>query len=275
MNQGPAAGHWRRELLSWVIPQDLLDAAPQSPYGWPATLWKRRAAAALASDRETPTLATVARLAGPAGTVLDIGAGNGGASLPLAQKGHPVTAVEPNETMLEGLAVAAAGLPVTIFEGRWPDSMVQVGPHKVAMCAHVVYDVAEVGGFLTAMTERAEAGVVVEMTERHPWVHLGRFYRALHQFDRPIGPSWEDLGAVVHEVTGADPAVEHWHRPDDLWFESVDEILELYGRRLLIGPDRWDELRNLLEPDIRDGPDGFQVNSETGDLVTMWWPPRH
>ena len=275
MNQGPAAGHWRRELLSWVIPQDLLDAAPQSPYGWPATLWKRRAAAALASDLETPTLATVARLAGPAGTVLDIGAGTGGGSLPLAQKDHPVTAVEPNETMLEGLAVAAAGLPVTIIEGRWPDAMEQVDPHKVAMCAHVVYDVAEVGGFLTAMTERAEAGVVVEMTERHPWVHLGRFYRALHHLDRPIGPSWEDLAAVVHEATGADPSVERWHRPDDLWFESVDEILELYGRRLLIGPDRRDELRDLLEPDILESPDGFQVNSESGDLVTMWWPPRH
>ena len=261
--------------MSWVIPQDLLDAAPQSPYGWPASLWKRRAAAALAFHGETPTLATIARLAGQAGPVLDIGAGTGGASLPLARKGHPVTALEPNETMLEGLAAASTGLPVTILEGRWPESLELVAPHRVAMSAHVVFDVAEVGPFLAAMTQRAEAGVVVEMTERHPWVHLGHFYRALHNLERPVGPSWEDLVAVVHEVIGVDPAVEQWHRPDDLWFESVEEILELYGRRLLIGQDRWGELRDLLEPEIASGPDGFQVSTEIGDLVTIWWPPRH
>jgi SAM-dependent methyltransferase len=261
--------------MSWVIPQDLLDAAPQSPYGWPATLWKRRAAAALASRWETPTLATIARLAGPAGAVLDIGAGTGGASLPLAQSGRQITAVEPNETMLEGLEAASAGLPVTIIEGRWPEASERVAPHEVAMCAHVVFDVAEVGPFLSAMTEKAKAGVVVEMTERHPWVHLGRYYRALHNLERPIGPTWEDLAAVVHEVIGVDPAVEHWHRPDDLWFETVEEILELYGRRLLIDQERWGELRDLLEPEIVSGPDGFQVSTETGDLVTMSWRPRH
>jgi hypothetical protein len=142
------------------------------------------------------------------------------------------------------------------------------------MCAHVVFDVSEIGPFLTALSERATAGVVVEMTSRHPWVHLGPYYLALHGLERPLGPSWEDLVNVVHEVIRVDPTVEHWQRPTDLWFESVDEILELYGRRLRIGPDRLAELRGLLEPDIVSGPDGFQVGTESRDLVTIWWP-RH
>ncbi|MEX0667698.1 MAG: hypothetical protein WD313_05160, partial [Acidimicrobiia bacterium] len=139
-------------------------------------------------------------------------------------------------------------------------------------CAHVVFDVSEVGPFLIAMNERASAGVVIEMTDRHPWVHLGPYYRALHGLERPLGPSSEELVEVVHEVIGVDPTVEHWQRPTDLWFESVDEILELYGRRLLIGPERWAELRTLLEPDIVSGPGGHQVGTESRDLVTIWWP---
>ena len=274
MKEGPAAGHWRRELNAWVIPQSLLDAAPQSPYGWPASLWRRRAAAALASDRQTPTLDVIARLAGSDGSVLDIGAGTGRASLPLAQAGHPVTALEPSQTMLEGLADTGLGLPVTVIEGRWPDSKEMVETHEVVMCAHVVFDVAEVAPFLSAMNERAAAGVVIEMTNRHPWVHLGPYYRALHSLDRPLGPGWEDLVEVVREAVGVEPTVEHWNRPTDLWFESVDEILELYGRRLLIGPERQDELRALLEPDLISGPDGYQVGTEGRDLVTLWWP-RH
>jgi SAM-dependent methyltransferase len=271
VREGPAAGHWRRELNAWVIPQDLLDAAPQSPYGWPASLWRRRTAAALAVDRRTPAFDVTARLAGPGGAILDIGAGTGRASLPLARAGHPVTALEPSETMLAGLADASVGLPVTVVAGRWPESKELVGIHRVAMCAHVVFDVAELGPFLTAMNERSSAGVVIEMTDRHPWVHLGPYYRALHGLERPVGPGWEDLVAVVHEVLRVDPAVEHWQRPTDLWFESFDEILEFYARRLLIGPDRWPELRALLEPDIVSGPGGYQVGTEDRDLVTVWW----
>lgn len=272
MNNGPAASHWRRQLEAWVIPQHLLDAAPESPYGWPTSLWRRRAAVALASDRQTPTTETVARLAGPAGTILDIGAGTGRASLPLARAGHPVTAVEPNPTMLDGLRDTSAGLPVTVIDGRWPESANLVAPHKVAMSAHVVFDVADIGPFLAAMSDRASVGVVIEMTDRHPWVHLGPYYQALHGLDRPPGPSWEDLVNVVREVVGVEPNVEHWQRPTDLWFESMDEILEFHGRRLLIGSDRWAELEHLLEPDILTGPDGLQVGTEGRSLVTIWWP---
>jgi hypothetical protein len=139
------------------------------------------------------------------------------------------------------------------------------------MCAHVVFDVADVAPFLAAMGERATAGIVIEMTARHPWVGLAPYYRALHGLERPRGPGWEDLVAVIQEVAEIEPDVERWQRPSDLWFESVDEILELYGRRLVIGESDWPVLRTLLEPDIVEGPQGFQVGMESRDLVTISW----
>ena len=182
----------------------------------------------------TPTTARVEALAGARGSVLDVGAGTGRASLPLARLRHPLTAVERSGSMLSGLRDLANGLPVEVVEGSWPEVAPLVGSHSVAMCAHVVYDVREIGPFLSALSERASSGVVIELTETHPWTHLGPYYRALHGLSRPSGPSADDLAAVVEEVLGVSAVLERWTRPPDLWFESRQEIIELYGRRLVL-----------------------------------------
>jgi hypothetical protein len=173
--------------------------------------------------------------------------------------------------MLDGLKITSAGLPYAIVEGRWPDAATLVGIHDVVMASHVVYDVADIGPFVLAMDSVAGNGVVIELTDRHPWVHLAPYYRALHGLERPDGPSWEGLAEVIVEAVGREPSVEVWKRPSDLWFESNQEILEFFGRRLLIGPDRWPELERLLEPEIFAGPGGLQVGDEDRDLITMWW----
>lgn len=60
--------------------------------------------------------ALISRLSALAGCapahVLDVGAGIGHLSLPLAERGHRVTAVEPAAAMLERLQARATGLPI-------------------------------------------------------------------------------------------------------------------------------------------------------------------
>jgi 2-polyprenyl-3-methyl-5-hydroxy-6-metoxy-1,4-benzoquinol methylase len=266
-----AADRWREDLAAWAIPSEILDQAEESPYGWPEALWKRRASRALDRGEWTPTTERVAELAGSGGSILDIGAGTGRASLPLARAGHPVTAVERNAGMLRGLREMAAGSPVTIVEGSWPEVGEEVGTHDVAMCAHVVYDIADIGPFLRTMAKRARRGVVVELTAHHPWSHLTPYYLALHGLQRPAGPTAEDLAEVVSEEVGVKPSLERWERPPDLWFESREEILELYGRRLVVPRRRWDELGEVLEPDIISRDEGFVLGSEPRVFATVWW----
>ena len=46
------AERWRSQLEAWRIPDELLAAVEDSPYGWPQALWKRRSQAAALDARE-------------------------------------------------------------------------------------------------------------------------------------------------------------------------------------------------------------------------------
>ena len=265
-----AAAKWRRDLESWVIPQELLDAVPDSPYGWPANLWRRRSASA--RNRQSGfTLELVIRLlaegSDPA-ALLDVGAGTGRVALPIAAAGWTVTAVERDPGMLEALRSEATGQSIDVVEGSWPD--VPVGHFTVSLASHVAYDVADIGPFLRALTEHGST-VVLEVTDRHPWVGLGPLYRELHGLDRPDGPTAEDLIAVVEEVTGVATSVERWRRPGDLWFESWDEATAYYGRRLVLPGERWPELTALLGERLVEKDGRLVPTGEDRDLVTIWW----
>ena len=265
-----AAERWRSELEAWAIPQQLLEAVTDSPYRWPVELFRRRNITA-EEMAPSPTSETVERLAGPGGTVLDIGAGAGRASLPLARTGHPVTAVEKAPEMAAALREESVGVGgYAVVEDEWPTA-VDLGSFDVVMAAHVVYDVPLIEPFLRAMAAHSLRGVVLELTEAHPWAPLGPYYRALHGIDRPDGPTVDDLVDVIREEMGVEPTVERWERPGGTWFESWDEIIELYRRRLVVPPARSDEVRPLLEPDVEIHDGRMTVGEPVRRLATVWW----
>ena len=242
------AERWRLQLEAWRIPDELLDAVEDSPYGWPQALWKRRSRAAI-DEPEPRTLQIVRDLLGQFGSLLDVGAGRGRASLPLAAEGNRLTAVEPDPGMASGLRedAAARGVAVEVIEGSWPEVSASVEPVDVAMSAHVVYDVHEIIPFLAAMQKKARGAVVIELSDRHPWAGLAPHYRVLHGLERPDGPTADDLIEVVSEMLERPPQVERWHRSGGLHFESIDEIREMFGRRLVLPRNRWEELDDVLE----------------------------
>ena len=73
------AERWRRDLESWAIPDEILAAAPESPWTFPVELFVSRAEA----STEHPTFSNEAAMVAlrPGGSVLDVGCGAGGASI--------------------------------------------------------------------------------------------------------------------------------------------------------------------------------------------------
>lgn len=269
-----AADRWRADLEAWAIPQELLDAVDESPYGWPVEMFRRRNETARTAD-EPETTRIVAELLGDDGTLLDVGAGTGRASIPLAVAGHRVVGVERSPAMADGLRQELADLDAdyTVIEAGWPIDSPDIGMFDVVMCANVVYDVQDIVPFLTAMQAHARRAVVVELTETHPWSSLAPYYRALHGLERPDGPTVDDLVDVVEEMTGTPPTVERWQRGGGMWFESWDEIERLWARRLVLPSDRREELRSLLEPDVVEVDGRLSVGDPTRRMATVWWRP--
>jgi SAM-dependent methyltransferase len=264
------AQQWRAQLEAWALPEELLASVPESPYGWPAKLWQRRSLSADERPETTPTYSIVKRLAGEGGSILDIGAGTGRASLPLARVGHPLTAIEPSPAMAAAFHTEADGTGAGLIEGSWPDVAAEVGEHDVVMSAHVVYDVQDIDPFLEAAWSRARRGLVVEMTDRHPWAWLGPYYLALHGLERPQGPTADDFISVINERAGESPEVIRWSRSPDLWFEDWEEILDLYQKRLVLPEDRRAELRRLLASEVVERDGRLVVGTHDRQLVTLW-----
>ncbi len=267
-----AAEHWRKQLEGWAIPAELLATVESSPYEWPVELFKRRRRVEADRQEEPFTTELLRRLLPKQGSLLDIGAGTGRASLPLAVEGHSLTAVEPNEAMRRGWAQEAAGMRVNLIEGRWPEVADQVPVHDVAVAAHVVYDVSEIAPFLLTLANRVRVAVVLELTQAHPWSSYATYYRVLHDLERPSGPTVDDLVALVEEL-GWKPSCELWEREGSVWFESWDEIEELMARRLVLPAARRGELRELLRPDLRERDGRLYLGDDRRKMATVWWIP--
>jgi len=125
--------------------------------------------------------------------------------------------------------------------------------------------------FLQALHRAARAGVVLEAGERHPWSGLTKYYRALHGLDRPDGPDAALLVEVVEEALGVSPQMERWSGPGRLRFADLQELVDLYRRRLLVPVERSAELAVLLAPDIMEQGGWLSVRDDPG-VVTVWWP---
>lgn len=264
---GVAARRWAEDLAAWAIPAEILDRAPESPWGCPPALFAQSAADAVhagAGSRSPSNLSALEAL--PAGgSVLDVGVGGGAASLPLVPEAGAITGVDESAAMLGRFAELAERLGVAHqeVEGSWPAVAGAVPVADVAVCHHVAYNVGDLPPFLAALAARARRRVVLEVTVEHPQSVLNELWRHFHGLTRPTGPTVDDLMAVLAELgIGAD--IRRWELGSRWRGMSREDLVAFARRRLCLPAARDAEVAARLDEDFFAGP---------RRLATIWWDP--
>jgi len=268
---GSAAQRWRETLAAWAIPEHITAAVTDSPWVLPTEVFTRRAddyvaaPAGISWERASQALA-------PRGSVLDVGAGAGAASLPLAPKTTELIAVDSSDSMLDALAERAAklGVAARTIVGRWPDVAPDTPVADVVVCHHVFYNAPDLDTFAAALHDHARRRVVVELPETHPLSALNPLWKTLHGLDRPTQPTVADAVAVLREI-GITPHEERRRRPQRPEYGSFDALVSVTLRRLCLPPERTDELVRALIGLGVDPQHPRDLGSSGDDLVTLWW----
>jgi SAM-dependent methyltransferase len=263
---GRALRHWRDQLDAWAIPHSITSAVADSPWTVPTAVFARRADAAR-RDGESWRRAMQAL----PGSVLDVGAGAGAASLPLARRTTHLTAVDESTKMLSALVDRAIerNLSIRTVVGRWPDVADKIAPVDLVVCHHVFYNAPDLDAFATALSSHARRRVVVELSPAHPMRPLNPLWTALHGIERPDGPTWTDALEVLREL-GIDARATSWPRPPRPPYDSLADLVATTRRRVCLPPERDGELAEAL---VRLGvdPEHPRDLGTAEELVTIWW----
>lgn len=258
-----SARRWREELEAWTIPPEILASAPESPWGCPTGLFARAAEEAVATGpaERSPSQRRALDALPEGGSILDVGAGGGAASLPLCPPGASVTAVDQSAGMLAAFAELAGqrGVAHAEVEGLWPDVAGRVGPADVVVCHHVLYNVGAIVPFVAALTSHARHRVVVEITAVHPQSLLNPLWQHFHGVVRPTHPTSDDALAVLGDL-GLAVVAEEFESPLR-WAEGAPaEHVAFARRRLCLPAERDPEVAAMLPP------------PRPQRRVTLWWP---
>jgi 2-polyprenyl-3-methyl-5-hydroxy-6-metoxy-1,4-benzoquinol methylase len=259
-------------MREWALPAAILAAAPESPWGFPAELFRSRAE--LATPGHLTFTNRRARDALPAGgTVLDVGVGAGAASLPLVPRCSLIVGVDSSAEQLSAFRGLAKrrGVTARTIKGAWPAVARRTPIADVVVCHHVAYNVADLAPFVHALTGHARRRVVMEVTSRHPTAWMAGLWWQFHALARPLRPDANDvvsvirsLGILVHRHAEISPP-----RPGG--FARREDAVAWIRRRLCLDATRDVDVAEALGE--RLGFDGafWSVSPPIDPVVTLWW----
>jgi 2-polyprenyl-3-methyl-5-hydroxy-6-metoxy-1,4-benzoquinol methylase len=211
------------------------------------------------------------------GTFVDVGAGAGRFSIPLARGVARVIAVEPSDAMRQVLErdTQRAGLSnVEIIGTRWESAVGVTG--DVVLAAHVVYPLLDVAPFVQKLDAAARRWAAILVFADPPLSWLFGFWPRVHGEERLPPPHLPQVVEVVTEQGFGPPEVDLIEvEPFDLG--PPDIARQKLRGRLYVAPDSptdrklADAMDELLEP-----REGVLVprNNRPVTVGLVRWAPR-
>ena len=222
------------------------------------------------------TLDALRALVRPDDTVLDIGAGGGRYSLPLALHAREVIAVEPSEAMRSVLAEGMAGHGIDnirVVESTWPcDEPLRA---DVALISHVGYDIEDFGPFLDAMEEAAGRLCVAVLLSRPPPSRADPFWEAVYGEPRDPLPALPEFLAL--QLARGRLCEVSFVEYGGIFYDTEDDILRFLRQQLWIAEDspQDERLREMLPQHVHAEGGRVEFNWDPGALgIVSWKPPE-
>lgn len=259
-------------MLGWAIPEEIISAAPESPWGFPSELFVNRTTSALGRPLSLSHRTTLHALPQD-GTILDVGVGGGAGSLPIAASASLISGVDSSQEMLGAFRLAAEQLGVNseTHLGAWPDISDEVAPVDVVVCHHVLFNVSDLEPFARALSGKARIRVVLEMTPTHPLSWMNDLWMLFHKLERPAGPTFEDAAEALRELGLPAQAAVGDGPPVVSGFAARADAIALVRKRLCLRPDQDELLADALGDRLREQDGLWSAAPLNHSVVTLWW----
>jgi 2-polyprenyl-3-methyl-5-hydroxy-6-metoxy-1,4-benzoquinol methylase len=220
------------------------------------------------------TIDRLAELVSPDETVLDVGAGGGRLTVPLADYCSHVTAVEPSEAMRDQLAATAKAWDVnnvSIIASTWEQAVVE--PHDLVVCAHVVYTVTGIESFVRKLSNHARKSVALISFERPATATYLPLWTRVHGEERIELPTLPQIRELLTEM-----GIEFVQTPLTAWaprpFKTREQAQSECEARLFVAPrsNKAQVLSNVLDDSLIEVDGGLRLKwaESHRPLIVSW-----
>jgi len=206
--------------------------------------------------------------------VVDIGAGTGRYEPLLAEHAAEVLAIEPSPSMRAQLERRLAEIParnVQVGAASWPPA--ELPRCDVAIAAHVLYAVREIGPFLRSMYSAVRRAGYLLLAFRHPSSFISPFWERLHGAPRlPLPGALECFNALYQLGIAAHltpvPIVNRFSYADE--HEALADLR--WRLRVPAQPD-YDRAISAALPDLleRTADGRLAPRDQPEYAAAIWW----
>jgi SAM-dependent methyltransferase len=266
-----AASAWRSLVIAERAQVERLPNRPKPEDFYAPVAESFRADARRAGD---PLLDYLLNLVQANETWLDVGAGGGRYTLPLALRAKRMYAVEPSQGMREVLAASAREGGITnleIFDERWPSPQSHVPVADVGFISQVGYDISEFAAFLDQLEAHSRRMCVAVLFERSPIAYFARLWALVHGEQRVLLPGLGEFIALLF-ARGRRPELKGISLAPRV-FESLAALHQASRRPLWVGAGTSEDQRlsKAVEELARPYDGGFTLDERPRYLGAVTW----